>query len=390
MRKVANLWIDYIPKSYTECHPIFIRDRLFDSINISNSLLDNGEKPDAFTFYRKSGTLEGVIAPSLLRRLKIRLFHFWDDRRFHSFVLNKLDEQKADLAFIHFGTTAAQLMPVLENARIPTVAIFYGSDASSALRSKKWVAAYRKMFPLLSHVIVLCEPVKERLAALGCPREKILVWNLPAGIEKYPYQERPPRETVRFVMCARFIEKKGQFLVLEAYRRLLAAGRKAELTFIGYGSGKLKIEEQARQLGIFDRVRILDTEARGDFNRFYNEQLRSKDIFVLPSLTAANGDDEGGPALTLVCAQAAGLPVICTPFPGSEISVQDGETGLLCKENDVDTLHEKMEFLMDNQQEWNRLGKNASDFVQDRFSEKTQVAIISELFNSLIDSGKRR
>lgn len=385
MKKVANLWIDYIPNSYTECHPIFLRDRIFDSINISNTLLDNGCEPDRFTFFRKKDTLASVTGGTTLwRRIRNRLARLFDDRRFHEFILRTLSEQKADLAFIHFGTTAAQLLPVLRELKIPAVAIFYGSDASSALRRPDWVAKYREMFPLLAGVIVLCEPVKQRLVAVGCPQEKITVWNIPTGVEKYPYLERSPRRPVRFVMCARFIEKKGHFVVLEAFRDLLSEGREAELTFIGYGPDKDRILAKAAELGVEKRVRLLDTAARGDFNKFYNEQLRQQDIFVLPSLTAANGDDEGGPALTLVCAQAAGLPVICTPFPGSEISVVDGKTGLLCSENDPASLKAKMAFLMDNPSEWNRLGKAASDFVGREFSENGQVAKIAELFRRLM------
>jgi len=384
MKKIANLWLDYIPNSYTECHPVFLRDKIFSSINVANSLLDNGERADAHTYFRKKGSLQDVISPTFTRQIKNRLFRTWENGRFNAFVLRTLKEQSADLAFLHFGTTAAQLIPALRKINIPSVVIFYGSDASSALRQENWRAKYREMFPLLAKVIVLCEPVRQRLVQAGCPENKIIVWNLPAGIEKYPYQARSPGEVVRFVMCARFIEKKGHSLLLEAYKRLLDSGRKVELTLMGYGNAKNKIIHHAESLGIAGKVVIIDTQARGDFHRAYNEELKTKDIFVLPSLTAANGDDEGGPALTLVCAQSAGLPVICTPFPGSEITLQDSQTGVICKENDVDSLHEKMLYLMDRPNEWDRLGRAGSKLVHEAFSEKGQIGRIASLFNELI------
>lgn len=384
MKKVANVWLDYIPNSYTECHPIFLRDEIFGSINISNALLDNGSEPDPFTFYRKRGTLEDVTGRSIFRRIRNRILRFLEERRFQEFVLAKVKEEKADLVFIHFGTTAAILEPVLHRLPVPAVVIFYGSDASSALHRPSWVRKYRRMFPQLAKVIVLCEPVVDRLVAVGCARDKLLVWNIPTGVEKYPYRARQAGPVAKFVMCARFIEKKGHFVTLEAFRRLREQGRKAELTFIGYGPDKARILEETARLGLGDSVKLLDTEARGNFAHFYNSQLEGQDIFVLPSMRAANGDDEGGPALTLVCAQAAGLPVVCTPFPGAEITVKEGETGLFCLDNDPASLAERMSYLMDHPEEWNRLGRNGSVLVGREFGEVSQVNKLAELFRSLM------
>jgi len=65
--------------------------------------------------------------------------------------------------------------------------------------------------------------------------------------------------------------------------------------------------------------------------------LLGSDVFVLPSVTASDGDMEGQ-ALVLQEAQAMGLPVISTYHDGIPEGVAHRETGLLVPERDSDAL----------------------------------------------------
>jgi colanic acid/amylovoran biosynthesis glycosyltransferase len=64
------------------------------------------------------------------------------------------------------------------------------------------------------------------------------------------------------------------------------------------------------------------------------EILESSHIFMLPSVTAANGDQEGLP-VALMEAMAMGLPVLSTLHSGIPELVEDGLSGLLVPEKDV-------------------------------------------------------
>jgi glycosyltransferase involved in cell wall biosynthesis len=72
---------------------------------------------------------------------------------------------------------------------------------------------------------------------------------------------------------------------------------------------------------------LLDTSGVLDFDAVFLAALRDADAFVLASREAADGDDEGGPALTAVAAQAVGVPIVVTSYPGSEQHVEDRQTG---------------------------------------------------------------
>jgi colanic acid/amylovoran biosynthesis glycosyltransferase len=328
--------------------------------------------------------IERMRRAGLARRAWSRLAQPLVWSRFNHFCAERLVRGQAAIAHAHFGTTAARVLPALERVRIPLAVLFYGVDASAALRSPAYAESYALMYRRADRLIVLCEAVRTRLIDRGCDSSKIVIWNLPAGIEKYPYQPRRSGAVTRFIISARFVEKKGHEYLIPAFERLLATGRKATLTMMGYGPLKGRFEAEVRRRRLQDSVTVVDTAQKGDFAVAYGEALKRHDIFVLPSTTASNGDDEGGPALTLVCAQAAGLPVICTPFPGSEITVKNEWSGLLCRENDAESLAERMIHLTDHPELWDRLGKHGSDAAHEQFSEKGQTAKLLDLYTSLL------
>lgn len=377
MAHVLHLWDVYLPTLFDKTHPYCLEKSQGNSWLVTARWVDNGAQlPANVTVMSKQSTTE-TATPTFFQRARSALQRkfFW--RRFNLFCEERCAATSPDLIHIHFGTTGARLLPFLRRTSLPVIVSFYGMDASEVLKSPKMRRQYQELFERVQGILVLCEAVKQRFVSLGCDPEKIKIWNLPAGVEDYPYEPRKTDPLVpRFFIAARFVEKKGYPFLLEAYDRILVSGRRATLTMMGYGPLKPNLDslqEKYRKAGDGDVVRLIDTELRPDFSTIFREELSRHDIFVLPSTTAANGDDEGGPALTLVCAQAAGLPVICTPFPGSELSVRNGESGLICETDNSRSLEEKMRYLMDHPELWNSLGKKGSELVRAEFSYHGQL-----------------
>ena len=304
-------------------------------------------------------------------------------RHFVDFCADAIEEHDISVVRTHFGTTAARTVDVLARTGRPGIVSLYGVDASSALLDPKWRTPYRRMYDVYSQFLVLSEIVRDRLVSHGCPEEKISVFNLPARIERYPYRERQPDGPIRFITAARFIEKKGYDLLIPAFARLVDGGLEATLTAIGYGTLRDRIESDIERRGLQDLVRLHDTRLSGDFHEFFSQQLDNHDIFVLPSVTAPNGDDEGGPSLCLVCAQAAGLPVVCTRFPGSEVSVVDEVNGLYCQETE-DSLSDTMRRLAERPGDWTPMGGDGHRRVVEQFSEQGQNRVLREIYADLV------
>ena len=94
-----------------------------------------------------------------------------------------------------------------------------------------------------------------------------------------------------------------------------------------------QLEDLIDELSLSDVVR-LHGERDGAYVR---ERLAEAHIFLLASVTASNGDQEGTP-VSLMEAQACGLPVLSTLHSGIPEVVADGASGLLVPEGDAEAL----------------------------------------------------
>ncbi|MBI5210955.1 MAG: glycosyltransferase [Elusimicrobia bacterium] len=310
----------------------------------------------------------------------------WRKSRLLDWYRDRFLALRPGLVHAHFGDVGAQLAPLCSELGLPLVVTFYGVDVSAFLREPRWQAPYRRMFSVAAKLVVLCETARDRLIRAGARVGQVELWNCLVDLASFPYAPRVPACEVRFVTAARFIEKKGYFTMLEALARLLSGGVKARLTALGMGPIKESILRRAADLGLRDRFTLIDTAGTPDFIAAYGKALESADIFVLPSTTGSDGDDEGGPALTMVMAQAAGLPVICTPFPGAEITVKEGETGLLCEFDDPESLAERMSFLAARPEMWNALGAAGSRLTASSFDPDGQTQAMVRIYRRALEA----
>ena len=386
---VGNIWADYLSGGFVDSHASLRSHPGYESFNLVEDLHEDLQSPDDHTLGRNVGsgfspTTAGV-ARRVVQRLRRRLTQPMRWRRFVDFCVEAIEKHDVSVIHAHFGTTAARTVDILKRTGRPGVVSLYGVDASATLKDPRWRKSYRRMYDAYSRFLVLSEVVRDRLVADGCPAGKISVFNLPARIERYPYRERGTDGPVRFITAARFVEKKGYDLLMPAFARLVEDGLDTTLTAIGYGTLKGRIERDIERLELQDRVRLHDTGPSGDFHEFFSSELDRHDIFVLPSVTAPDGDDEGGPSLCLVCAQAAGLPVVCTRFPGSEISVVEDVNGLYCEETE-DSLFDTMRRLAKRPGDWTSMGGDGHRRVVEQFSEQTQNRILREIYTALAES----
>jgi colanic acid/amylovoran biosynthesis glycosyltransferase len=237
---------------------------------------------------------------------------------------------------IHYGTTGAILAAEPELLRVPFIVSFYGFDISQGVEEGKIRAAYRAMIKREPLVHILCDEARRRAIELGAAPERIVDANLPLPIERYPYIGMNG-SIARWLIPARFVEKKGHEVAFLAFAKHLESYPDHRLTCWGYGDGD-RLRARVRTLGLQHSVEVINNESEESFDDAYLEQLRGHEVVLAPSVRAARGDDEGGPALTAVLAQVAGKAVILSDFPGSERSVSDGVEGLIVPQNDAAAL----------------------------------------------------
>jgi colanic acid/amylovoran biosynthesis glycosyltransferase len=107
------------------------------------------------------------------------------------------------------------------------------------------------------------------------------------------------------------------------------------------------------------------------------------DIFIQPSVTAADGDTEGGAPTTLLEAQALGVPVVATYHADIPHVVAPGESALLAPERDSEALAACLMKLLDAPERWSAMGRAGRRFIEEHHDAPSQVARLEELYFSL-------
>jgi colanic acid/amylovoran biosynthesis glycosyltransferase len=104
--------------------------------------------------------------------------------------------------------------------------------------------------------------------------------------------------------------------------------------------------------------------ADGDLVR---RKMAAADLFMLPSVTATDGDQEGIP-VSLMEAQAGGLPVLSTVHSGIPELVADGKSGFLVPERNVEALASRLTYLCEHPNSWLHMGQEGRKIVESRFN----------------------
>jgi len=169
------------------------------------------------------------------------------------------------------------------------------------------------------------QAISQRIAAAlveqGVDRERLLVIPNAVDTRRFRAIEPSPAPEPRFLFLGRLAKVKALDVLLDAFADALVDGPPARLRLVGTGRQEAALREQARRLGIADRVSF--EGHRGDLEQV----LRDTDVAVLASL-------QEGLSNTLLECMSAGLPMVATRVSGSEDLVRHGVNGWLCEPGD--------------------------------------------------------
>lgn len=308
-----------------------------------------------------------------------------------------------DVVHAHFGDHATRSLGLAAAARAPLVTTFYGYDLALA-RDPFWRKAYQRLFQDGERFLVEGSAMARKLSDLGCPDAKIHVQHLGVDLAGIPYRPRvlgspsggpplggspvggPSDDTCRVLISASFREKKGIPHALSAYARVLARhpGR-LSLTVIGDGPLREQIHAHARSLGLHGHVRWLGYQAHAVFL----EEALSAHVFLHPSLTAKDGDTEGGAPVSILEAQATGLPVLSTRHADiPEATTPD--SAVLVPEGDVDALALALEALALHPERWSAMSEAGRRHVAREYDATQQGRRLAAQYHAAIEAHARR
>jgi len=231
-----------------------------------------------------------------------------------------------------------------------------------------------------------------QLELLGCTPDKIRVHHLGVDVKRIEFIPRTLRsgEPVRLLLAASFTEKKGIPYAIEAFAKALEKHPNMELRIIGDASNNTKQQGLLRycqrlvmEAKISDKVFFLGYLPYPDYVR----ELQSAHLFLAPSVTAADGDVEGGAPVAIIEASAAGLPIISTWHCDIPSVVLHERSGLLVKERDIEQLAAAISHLAASPQQWTKMGHVGRRHVELEYSASRQSERLEELYAQLIGYG---
>lgn len=260
-------------------------------------------------------------------------------------ALRLLLDRRIDVVHAHWivpqGLVAVLLRRLLFWRPLRVVLTAHGGDLHANM-GRPGRALLRWTMREADALAVVSEDMRQLAITLGMPPERVVVASM--GVDTgafHPPAAGAPREGLVFV--GRLAEKKGVAFLLEAFARLAPARPGLRLRIVGDGPLRAGLEAQAQALGIAGQVSFLGARPPAEVPAFF----RKAALFVMPSVVAASGDQEG---LGLVAAEAMACdcPVVAHDLAAVRDLVRHGETGLMVPPGDVAALAAAIAQLLDD------------------------------------------
>ncbi len=308
--------------------------------------------------------------------LNIRTKSELDWRIYFSLLpLNQMiQENKIDL--IHTQTRITQVMAACLSKATgkPFVSTCHG------FFKNRWS---RRIFPCWGQkVIAISEAVSEHLRKdfKVDPKRIVLIRN-GIDLENFPMVSVQMKEMKRRAfgledepvvgIIARLSLVKGHDVLIEAMKKVVAEFPKAKLLVVGEGSLGKKLKEMVEDFELSLNVRFYPIVNQS------SDMLSLFDVFVMPSR-------QEGLGLSVMEAQAAGLPVVASKVGGLPSLIEDGRTGLLVPPENANLLAEAILLLLRNRPKAKEMGERARSFIQKEFSAERMVEETVRVYTTIL------
>lgn len=291
--------------------------------------------------HRASQTLRGIHRKNTWQALNLKRYGAESRNLILSAICGRVATPfHADVFIAHFGpagVTAAKLRELgVIHGKIAT--IFHGIDISSREVLNHYTPEYQQLFRRGDLMLPISDLWAGRLQKMGCPREKIAVSRM--GVDMTRFSPRPvkaPATPLEIISVARLTEKKGLHVAIEACRQLKEQGVAFRYRILGIGPWERRLRTLIEQYQLEDVVEMPGFKPSHEVKAM----LDDADVFLLPSVTGADGDMEGIP-VALMEAMAVGIPVVSTLHSGIPELVEADKSGWLVPENDARALAQRL------------------------------------------------
>jgi glycosyltransferase involved in cell wall biosynthesis len=254
-------------------------------------------------------------------------------------------------AIVHhlFGTTAFKQVP------FPIALVTYLSE-------KLIPHAYRD-----TRMLAISPSTKDDLVARGIAADHVAV--VPPGLDHHAYCPGTRDSDHPIVLWVGRLEPyKRADVMLEAMRDIAKQVPAARLVIVGAGSARDALESQSRSLGVGEVVR---------FTGFVSEE--EKIAWLRRAAVVVNSSEKEGWGMTVIEANACGVPAVSSDVPGLRDSTRHDVTGLLYPYGDAAALAAAVVRLLSDTATYGRMSAAALEwsarFTWDRVTDDAEALI---------------
>jgi colanic acid/amylovoran biosynthesis glycosyltransferase len=274
----------------------------------------------------------------------------------------------------HFATRPTSVASL--TSMITGIPYSFTAHAMDIFKTRLSTRSLKKKLMRAQFVVTISDYNKQYLSqyANGDSEKIIKIYN-GINLDYFKPNGASKRRKFTFLCVARFVEKKGHKVLIEACDILHRKGLDFQCWLVGKGRLKSSIKARIKDKQLGACVKILGPHSHQEVVR----RCHKAHAYVLPCVVGSDGNRDGLP-VSLVEALASGIPVITTPMTGNCEVVQENYNGLLVPFNDAQALARAMEKLMQDRLLYENLCRNTRVSVESRFDKRKTSKALNRLF----------
>lgn len=297
----------------------------------------------------------------------------------------KIKGLKPDLVLFEYGHIGAQFFHLCDELNIPFVVHFHGNDASHKPTLDILKIQYKKMFVSAAMIVAVSYSMIDRLIILGAKKEKLRY--IPYGADTNLFSIKKSSSNCnkkKLISVGRFVEKKAPFITILAYNNIAKKFPNSELVFIGEGQLLSACKQLVKALNLSNQVQFLGVLAPEEIA----DMLRQSYIYVQHSVIDEDGGAEGAPN-SIIEASASGIPVVSTFHEGIPDIVENGVTGILVNEFDVQAMSMAIEKFLKNSDYRDEMAIAARKRIEINFNLQKQIDMLANLMIEIMCNNEK-
>ena len=314
------------------------------------------------------------------------------DRKAYKRIKQIIEEFQPDIVHTHAAKAGALGRRAAFSAKVPVVVhTFHGHVFHSYFgKAKTYIfkTIERRLAKRSSGIIAISNLQRKELSHDHriCKEDHVKVIPLGFDLSRFAERRLDSRSKVRerfalkdnevaIAIVGRLVPVKDHGFFLDAVELVLRMTEQVIKVFIvGDGTEGAKIRERVDRINGLYGEKIVMTSWIKDIAEFNS----GMDIMCLTSL------NEGTP-VSLIEAQASGIPVISTDVGGVKDIVLEGETGYVVQKGDLEEYVKKMLDLIENEKKREFMSQNGWPFVRDKFHYERLVRDMEEYYKELLN-----